>query len=284
MKRRIAPPAWSRLALDSSQLTTAVACLLSACAFLAARPAAAETAEPQSFDSKGCSIRYAVEGKGEPVVLIHGLDSSADINWRLPGTIKMLAESYQVISFDLRGHDHSGKPENESDYGLEMMEDVVRLLDHLKIEKAHIVGYSLGGMIAVKLVVAHPQRVKSVVLGGSGWLKEGSGLQAVWGMIPDRKASGGNSVNSGKGPPAACMHSIGKLAVTKEEFLAIHVPMTILVGDRDPMKRLYVDAAQAARPDLPVVVIEGAGHLNCIFKPQFKEELKKALDRQAKKQ
>jgi hypothetical protein len=50
------------------------------------------------------------------------------------------------------------------------------------------------------------------------------------------------------------------------------------------MKRLYVDAAQAARPDLPVVVIEGAGHLNCIFKPQFKEELKKALDRQAKKQ
>ena len=96
------------------------------------------------------------------MVLIHGLYSSADINWRLPGTIKTLAQSHQVISMDLRGHGHSAKPKEESAYGIEMARDVVRLLDHLKIKKAHIVGYSLGGMIAMKLATEHPDRVRSL--------------------------------------------------------------------------------------------------------------------------
>jgi pimeloyl-ACP methyl ester carboxylesterase len=279
MKHWFALPNCVPLALERFHYI-ALVCILSACLFLAARPvAAAEEAGLQSFDSNGCKIHYTVEGKGEPVVLIHGLDSSADINWRLPGTIKMLAESYQVIAPDLRGHGHSGKPEKESDYGLEMVEDITRLLDHLKIERAHIVGYSLGGMIAVKFAVLHPRRVKSVVLGGMGWLKEGSGLQAFWGMIPDRKTG---RLGGGNGPPMACMRSLGKMAVTKEEFQGIKAPLAILVGDRDPTKRLYVEPAEQIRPDLPVVIIEGAGHLNCIFKAQFKEELKKALDRHAK--
>src|SRR5258708_1666760 len=164
--------------------------------------------EPQAFDSKGVKIQYTIEGQGEPVVLIHGLHSSAQMNWRLPGTIKLLAESYQVIALDLRGHGHSGKPEKESDYGPEMAEDVVRLLDHLKIEKAHIVGYSMGGLIAMKLAVEHPERVKSMVLGGMGWLREGSGLQDFWSRLPGDRM--------GVQTPPACVRSIGKLAVSEE--------------------------------------------------------------------
>jgi pimeloyl-ACP methyl ester carboxylesterase len=63
----------------------------------------------ETFDSNGVKIHYTVEGKGEPVVLIHGLYSSADINWRLPGTIKALAARYQVIALDVRGHGRSDK-------------------------------------------------------------------------------------------------------------------------------------------------------------------------------
>jgi len=100
--------------------------------------------KPQTFDSNGVSIQYTVEGQGEPVVLIHGLHASTDINWRAPGIIKALAENYQVIAMDVRGHGHSGKPEQEEAYGMEMVEDVIRLLDHLKIKKAHVVGYSMG--------------------------------------------------------------------------------------------------------------------------------------------
>jgi pimeloyl-ACP methyl ester carboxylesterase len=72
-----------------------------------------DAGKAQTFDSDGVRIHYTVEGKGEPVVLVHGLYSSADINWRLPGTIKALAAHYQVISPDVRGHGSSDKPEKD---------------------------------------------------------------------------------------------------------------------------------------------------------------------------
>jgi pimeloyl-ACP methyl ester carboxylesterase len=230
---------------------------------------AAGSPEPQTFDSNGVKIQYTVEGTGDPVVLIHGLYSSAQMNWRLPGTIKALIDSHQVIALDLRGHGHSGKPEKESDYGIEMVNDVVRLMDHLKVEKARIVGYSMGGIIAMKLAVDHPERVKSIVLGGMGWLKEGGVLADVWERLPGDRLGGQT--------PPACLHSMGKLGVSEDAVKAIKLPVAILIGDRDPVRRLYVAPLEKVRPDWPVVVISGAGHLNCIAKPQFQEELKKQL-------
>ncbi len=230
--------------------------------------------KPQTFESNGVKIQYTVEGKGEPAVLIHGLYSSADVNWRLPGTIKALAAHYQVIALDLRGHGNSDKPDKDEAYGVEMAEDIVRLLDHLKVEKAHVVGYSMGGMVAMKLVTMHPDRARSLTLGGMGWLKEGSRLQEFWERIPDR----------GKAKtPAACLRGLAKLAVTEKEVKAVRVPVTILIGDRDPVRQLYVAPLQQVRPDWPVTVIEGAGHMNCIFKEQFKDDLEKAIEKQAGK-
>ena len=122
----------------------------------------------QTFDSNGVSISYTVEGKGEPVVLIHGLFASAQVNWRAPGIIRVLATNYQVIALDVRGHGASGKPTKESDYGVERADDVVRLLDHLKIKQAHLVGYSMGGMITLNVAARHPDREKSDEEQGSG--------------------------------------------------------------------------------------------------------------------
>jgi pimeloyl-ACP methyl ester carboxylesterase len=231
---------------------------------------AGDTPISQTFDSIGVKIHYTIEGKGEPVVLIHGLYSSADINWRLPGTIKALAGKYQVITLDVRGHGHSDKPAREEDYGVEMAEDGIRLLDHLKIEKAHFVGYSMGGMIALKAITKHPDRAKSLTLGGMGWLKEGSRLQEFWGWLPER---------DGAKTPSVCVRSLGKLAVTETELKAVRVPVSILIGDRDPVRRMYVEPLQRARPDWPVTVIDGAGHINCILKSQFQDALKSALER-----
>lgn len=231
---------------------------------------------PREFDSKGVKIHYMVAGRGEPVVLIHGLYSSAAINWQLPGTEQLLAASYQVIAPDVRGHGRSGKPEKEADYGVELADDVVRLLDHLRIEKAHIVGYSMGGMIAMKLAVLHPERIRSVVLGGMGWLREGSGLADFWSHIPDRHQQRAET-------PNACLRSLGKLAISEAELKAIRLPVAVLVGNRDPVLRMYVLPLRIIRPDWPVTEIDGAGHFTCIVKPQFKEELKRQLDRQANK-
>ncbi len=235
---------------------------------VAARPMA------QTFDAKGVKIRYFVEGNGEPVVLIHGLYSNAQINWQLPGMCGLLAKNYQVISLDVRGHGGSDKPDNDESYGVEMAEDVIRLLDHLKIKKAHIVGYSMGGMIAVKLMVRHPERVLSGTLGGMGWLRDGGAMQKVLQRMEARPFLQ---------TPAACVHSLGKLAVTEEEIKAIRLPVVVLVGDHDPVKQMYVAPLTKVRKDWPVIEIADAGHLNCIIKPQFQEEIAKWLAKQTQR-
>ena len=69
------------------------------------------------FNSNGVPIQYTIDGRGEPVVLIHGLFASARINWRAPGMINTLAKDYQVIAMDVRGHGGSGKPKEEEAHG-----------------------------------------------------------------------------------------------------------------------------------------------------------------------
>ncbi len=229
-------------------------------------PAVLPADEPasQTFEAKGVKLHYLIQGRGEPVVLIHGLHSSAELNWQLPGVFGELAKDHQVIALDLPGHGRSDKPTKEDAYGLQVVEDLILLLDHLKIKKAHIVGYSLGGMVAVKLMATHPDRVLSGTVGGMGWFREGSALQKVWARMPAR---------DGARTPTAFVQSIGKLAVTEDELKKIEVPVKVLVGDRDPVKRLYVLPLQQSRKDWPVVEIEDAGHINCILKKQFKDEV-----------
>jgi pimeloyl-ACP methyl ester carboxylesterase len=245
-------------------------CLLSSATALSlfAAVAGCDGVQSGKFDSAGVEIHYRFAGDGLPVILIHGLYSSAGINWHLPGTIKLLAENYRVIALDARGHGRSGKPKEDDAYGVAMVEDVIRLMDHLEIEKAHIVGYSMGGMIAMKLITEHPDRVLTGSLGGMGWLREGSGLQKFWDNVPARE----------RGPvPSACLRHLADLAVTEEAVRAVDVPMAVFVGDRDICKTLYVEPLSRIR-DWPVVEIKDAGHFNCIFKDEFKQEVKKWLD------
>jgi pimeloyl-ACP methyl ester carboxylesterase len=233
---------------------------------------AGEHPTPQTFDSKGVKISYTVEGHGEPVVMIHGLYASGDLNWRAPGVIKLLATNYQIITLDVRGHAASGKPTQESDYGVEMAEDVIRLLDHLHIKQAHLVGYSMGGMITMKLMTRHPERIKSALLGGMGWLRDGSALQNIWERARDRE---------GSVPPTVCVKSLGALAVTEDEVKAIHIPTAVLIGENDPVRRLYVVPLEGIRSDWPVTVVPAAGHISCIVMPEFKAGIKKWLDQQS---
>lgn len=229
----------------------------------------------QTIDSKGVKISYVVAGKGEPVVLIHGLYSSVVMNWQLPGTLEQLAKNYQVVAIDMPGHGNSDKPEKDDAYGLAMVDDVIAVMDELKIKKAHIVGYSMGGMIALKLISKYPDRAISGTLGGMGMMKEGGVLQKVWEDI----------LGKGKGGtvPPACIKGFGKFALTDDEVKAIKTPVCVLVGDRDPCRKMYVDPLHTLRDDIPIVEIQDAGHLICITKPQFKDELKKWIDKNAGK-
>ena len=122
------------------------------------------------FSSDGVKIAYAVEGKGNPILLIHGFASNMQTNWGAPGWIKLLTRNgFQVIAFDNRGHGASEKLYDPEAYtGPIMAEDARRLLDHLGIERADVLGYSMGARIAAFLGLQHPERVRSAVFAGLG--------------------------------------------------------------------------------------------------------------------
>ncbi len=223
------------------------------------------------FQSGDVKIHYTVQGSGTPVVLIHGLTASGMMNWTLPGTTALLAQNHQVILPDMRGHGASDKPTEESAYGVVMVQDVIGLMDHLHIQKAYIVGYSMGGMIGMKLAVLHPERVKGLILGGMGWLKEGGLQQEFWAGVSTKNQGRESALQ-------ACAKGFSKLAVTEAEVKSLTMPAAIIIGEKDPVKRLYVEPLETIRPDWPVTVVPGAGHIICVIKPEFKEAVVKTVD------
>jgi pimeloyl-ACP methyl ester carboxylesterase len=128
-------------------------------------------AEDSFFDSAGVKIHYIVEGHGEPVLLITGFGGSIQ-NWYALGIIRELSNTFQVIALDPRGHGQSDKPHDPKSYGMNLVEDPIRLLNHLKIRKAHVVGYSMGGNITMEILTHHPERLRTSVIGGTGWSQQ----------------------------------------------------------------------------------------------------------------
>ena len=248
------------------------------------------------FDSNGVQIFYTIEGGGAPVILIHGIAANADLNWRRPGITRALARDFQVISFDLRGHGLSGKPTDPEAYGSELVKDIVRLMDHLDLEKAHIAGYSLGGFIALKAVTTEPERFMSAAICAAGW------------KDPDDPSPVPNPYQPPK-PPAAketaqaavfafaqqkslfhrirnsigdrLMDEVAKKAIKRSyEELAVHrsalelntVPLYCAIGDRDGFLYLARDLADVAA-DVGYSEIHGANHFTLPFNSTFKRGL-----------
>jgi pimeloyl-ACP methyl ester carboxylesterase len=125
--------------------------------------------KPQSAfftTSDGVKIHYLVKGKGTPVVLIHGYTGSAEGNWFRNGIADALARTHMVVALDCRNHGKSDKPDGPTGRG--KAEDVVELMNHLKIQKAHLHGYSMGGAIVGRLMALIPDRIITAGFGGSG--------------------------------------------------------------------------------------------------------------------
>ena len=126
------------------------------------------------FDSDGVDIAFLDTGGGPdklPVLLIHGFASNVQTNWTNTGWVEFLVKAgYRVVAFDNRGHGESQKLYQLTDYGAPLMaEDGRRLLDHLGIARAHVIGYSMGARIAAFLALTHPDRVGRLVFGGLGF-------------------------------------------------------------------------------------------------------------------
>jgi len=132
-----------------------------------------------SFHNGAVEIAFLDEGEGEPILLIHGFASTKEVNWVNPGWVATLTRAgRRVIALDNRGHGKSTKLYDPADYHTgRMAEDARALLDHLGIERADVMGYSMGARITAFLALDYPQRVRSAILGGLGIrLVDGVGL------------------------------------------------------------------------------------------------------------
>ncbi len=131
-----------------------------------------------SFHNGDVEIAYLDEGEGDPVLLVHGFASSKNVNWVYPTWVSELRKNgRRVIALDNRGHGDSGKLYDAAAYEIATMAgDVIALMDHLKLERADVMGYSLGSRMTAILARQQPERLRSAIFGGIGiGLIEGGG-------------------------------------------------------------------------------------------------------------
>jgi len=255
------------------------------------------------FTSSGVKLHYTVQGQGEPVILIHGYAVNLQMNWVAPGIVPALAKNYQVIALDNRGHGMSEKPTAPEEYGTKFVDDVIALMDHLKIKQAHVVGYSMGGFITSKLLATYPERLLTATLGGAGWSHpddDPSGFVALAESLEQGKGLGpllAFLTPKGEAPPteelirstnqmllsfndpkalAAVARSFPAFAVPEAKLRANKVPTLALIGEVDPLKA-GVDRLDGVMANLKIVVIPAANHMTAFASPTFISSLKSFL-------
>ena len=118
------------------------------------------------FDNEGVKIYYEIIGEGPPVIMIHGFAANIQGNWKDSNWVDTLKENYQLILVDCRGHGKSDKPKYATQYGEKINDDIVKLLNHLSIEKANFFGYSMGARIVTDILLENQDLFISAIIGG----------------------------------------------------------------------------------------------------------------------
>lgn len=260
--------------------------------------------EKKHIDANGVKIHFTDEGRGEVVVLLHGFAADGDMNWRFPGVVAALAENYRVIAVDQRGHGRSDKPHQPEAYGKEMVNDVVRILDELKIENAHVVGYSMGGFVTMKLMTEHPERVISAALGGSGGIRHDFGHE--WGETLAEKLDAGATFidalqstlseeeklkdeqlsalrmifgyHDGKAL-AAVLRSWPQLEVSYEALQKNTIPTFFIYGSNEADRtRGYIEALKDRMGNAEFQIIEDVDHMTAVASPVLREAILKFIE------
>ena len=250
------------------------------------------------FDSAGIDIAYLETGRENsklPVLLIHGFASNIATNWVGPGWVQTLTSAgYPVAALDNRGHGNSAKLYTIEDYGAALMaEDARRLLDHLGIDRAHVIGYSMGARIAAFLTLAHPDRTGRVVFGGLG----GNMVRGLAGTGPIAHALEAASLDDVTNPAArtfrifaeqtksdlkalaACIRS-ARQPITAEMIANIRNPVLVAVGEHDVIAGPASDLAQLI-PGARAFTIPGRDHMKAVGDNAFKAEVLAFLEEAA---
>jgi pimeloyl-ACP methyl ester carboxylesterase len=236
-------------------------------------------------------LAYLDEGEGDPIVLVHGFASSKEVNWVQPGWVATLTGAgRRTIALDNRGHGESTKFYDPADYNTDRMaEDAAALLDHLKIERADVMGYSMGARITAFLARGHPERVRSAILGGLGiHLIDGVGLPESIALALEAPsldnvsdAQGrmfrafADQTKSDRRALAACIRG-SRQVMSREDAANIKPPVLIAVGSKDPIAG-SVDALAALIPGSRALAIPDRDHMLAVGDNVYKAGVLKFL-------
>ena len=230
----------------------------------------------------GVRIFYEAAGEGPPVLLSHGYSATSRM-WR--GQVEALAPRYRIITWDMRGHGQSDSPDDPALYSeAATVGDMAAILDALGIDTAVIGGLSLGGYMSLAFHLAHPGRVRALMLFDTGPGYRNPAGREAWNRTAEARAvafetRGLDALGSGAEVRIAQHRSSKGLALAARGMLAqfdsrvieslegIRVPTLVLVGEKDEPFLGATDYMAAKIPGAQKVVIPGAGHAANIDNP-----------------
>jgi pimeloyl-ACP methyl ester carboxylesterase len=237
-----------------------------------------------SFHNGAVEIAYLDEGEGDPIVLVHGFASTKNVNWVYPTWVsKLKKDGRRVIAFDNRGHGDSSKLYDPTAYEVATMAgDITALMDHLNIERADVMGYSLGSRMTAVLARSQPKRLRSAIFGGIGiGVIEGGGpgenvaraleadsLDDVTDPVGRTFRAFADQTRSDRRALAACLRGSRRL-MTRDEAAAIAVPVLIAVGTSDEIAG-SAEALGKIIPGSQVLNIPNRDHMRAVGDKVYK--------------
>ncbi len=230
------------------------------------------------FEADGVKIAYLDEGEGDPILLIHGFASNKQVNWQYPGWVDLLVkDGRRVIAIDNRGHGDSQKFHDPDAYGAPIMaEDARRLLDHLDVERADVMGYSMGARISAFLTLNHSDRVRRAVFSGLGYgmitgigdpepiaaALETDRIQDIGDRAGRAFRAFAEQTGSDRLALAACMRS-SRQKISEEDVKRIDRPVLVAVGTKDDIAGSPHKLAELI-PHAEVLEIPGRDHMMAV--------------------
>jgi pimeloyl-ACP methyl ester carboxylesterase len=239
----------------------------------------------------GVRVAYETAGEGNPIVLAHGFASDRNQNWKNLGWYESLTGAgFRVVALDFRGHGESDRPHEDHFYGDKMLDDVLAVMDAEKIERADLMGYSMGAILSVGLLMTHPQRIRSAVLAGIGekYFDERTsrrrGIAAALRAAdpatisdPEQRAFRTFASQSGKdiAALAACM-SADRTMYSPAQLKACTTPVLVVAGETDhqagspePLATAFANGRAVAVP--------GRDHMTAVGDKVYRQAVLKFL-------
>jgi len=244
-----------------------------------------------TFQHDNVEIAYLDQGAGDPIVLVHGFASNKEVNWVMPGwTTTLKRDGRRVIALDNRGHGQSTKLYDPALYHTDIMAgDVAALIEHLKLPRADVMGYSLGSRISVVLAARRPDLVRGLIVGGAGIrLIDNAGLRDeiadslempsladVTDPMGKRFRAFAEQTRSDLRALAACLRG-SRQAVRMEDVTSIRAPTLVAVGTKDDITGSPHELA-ALMPNARGLDIPDRDHMVAVGDKVFKAEAIKFL-------